>query len=76
MTNEKLFKEISGIDTDLVLEAAPCERKHKTSKRHVNIMRYAAVCAAFAVIVAGLGMFVHFNNGDIYEIKLKNSYIF
>ncbi len=62
MTNEKLFKEISGIDTDLVLEAAPCERKHKTSKRHVNIMRYAAVCAAFALIVAGLGMFVHSRN--------------
>lgn len=62
MTNEKLFKEISGIDTDLVLEAAPCDKKKKTTKRPINIMRYAAVCAAFALIVAGLGMFVHFNN--------------
>ena len=33
MRKEYLFEELSSIDTDLILEAAPCENKKRTSRK-------------------------------------------
>lgn len=62
MTDKKLIEEIGGIDMEYVLEAAPYERKNKFSKRRGIIMKYASICTAFALLIVGVGVFVHFQN--------------
>ena len=39
MRKEYLFEELSSIDMDLILEAAPCENKKRTSRKGRIIMR-------------------------------------
>ncbi len=68
MRKEYLFEELSSIDTDLILEAAPCENKKGTSRKGRIIMRYAAICASLALMIVAAGIFVHFQNKNITPV--------
>ena len=68
MTGEEIFRELGGIDSQLVLNAAPGVKV----KRKSLFLRWASVAACFIVVFSLAFMFINKNNSEIQMPNLDS----
>lgn len=71
MTNKNIFREMGGLDPDLIMKAAPAEKAKKKSLKNVWV-KWGAIAACFALMLSigiplGINLIQDYTENDVYS---------